>query len=147
VHAGALPDTGGNINAVIHAGRDSYEGSERNGISSRDYGRWERSITFNGAGSYVSQPICPSAYNVNGTSWSGTCRCRDEGSGSVWGSGPYTADSSLCRAARHAGVIGADGGMVSVRPAPGRDSYAGSSRNGVTTSNWGSFGASFTVSQ
>jgi hypothetical protein len=91
-------------------------------------------------------PLCPGAYHDIGTNWSGTCRCPDAGDGVVWGSGPYTSDSNVCRAARHAGVIGARGGLVQLTPAPGQDSYAGSTRNGVTSSNWASYGSSFRVS-
>jgi hypothetical protein len=63
----------------------------------------------------------------------------------VWGVGPYTGDSSVCVAAVHAGVITRDGGTVEVTGEPGRDSYEGSTSNGVTTSEWGSWGTSFTV--
>lgn len=63
----------------------------------------------------------------------------------VWGVGPYTGDSSVCVAAVHAGVITRDGGTVEVIAEPGRDSYEGSTSNGVTTSDWGSWGTSFTV--
>jgi hypothetical protein len=66
--------------------------------------------------------------------------------GAVWGSGPYTDDSAICRAAIHAGVITDQGGPVQVTIAPGQQSYTGSARNGVTTSNWGQWNRSFTVS-
>ncbi len=74
-----------------------------------------------------------------------TCSCPAgaTGSGSVWGSGPYTGDSAICRAAVHAGVIGASGGVVNLVQAPGQDSYQASVVNGVTTSGWGSYGDSF----
>ena len=58
--------------------------------------------------------------------------------GQVWGTGPiYTADSHICTAARHLGVIPPTGGgtfRVSVRP--GQPAYAGNERNGVTTIAW-----------
>ncbi|MGQ9910535.1 MAG: LCCL domain-containing protein, partial [Candidatus Flexifilum sp.] len=66
--------------------------------------------------------------------------------GAVWGSGPYTDDSAICRAAIHAGVLTDQGGPVQVTIAPGQQSYTGSARNGVTTSNWGQWNRSFTVS-
>lgn len=54
--------------------------------------------------------------------------------GSVWGSNPYTADSCLCRAARHAGVIGSSGGKFVVKPAnPPPAEYKPSSQHGITT--------------
>ncbi len=73
------------------------------------------------------------------------CLCpADARAGSVWGSGPYTADSNVCTAARHSGVIGADGGVVTLEAAPGQASYQGSVANGVKTNDWGAYGRSFT---
>ncbi len=64
--------------------------------------------------------------------------------GSVWGSGPYTDDSSLATAAVHAGLV-KDGekGTVRVTILAGRDSYQGTEKNGVTSSNWPTHGGSF----
>jgi outer membrane protein OmpA-like peptidoglycan-associated protein len=61
----------------------------------------------------------------------------------IWGSGPYTADSAVCRAARHAGVVPPTGGEVTVRMLPGEPRYAGTTRNGVQTMSYGDYGASF----
>ena len=72
-----------------------------------------------------------------------SCPAGATASGSVWGSGPYTGDSAICRAAVHAGVIGAQGGVVNLTQAPGQDAYEASVANGVTTSGWGSYGDSF----
>lgn len=69
--------------------------------------------------------------------------CGDNGS--LWGTDNYTTDSSVCKAAIHAGVIGKDGGVVTVTLGAGRPSYEGSERNGVTSSGWGPYDASFTV--
>lgn len=148
VHAGAIGATGGTVRVRAQPGRDSYAGSDRNGIVSSNYGSWRRTIVFDGTGTVAdsSASQCPGTYDVNGRTWSGTCRCSGVTDGAVWGSGPYTTDSNLCRAALHAGAIGATGGLVSVSPAAGQASYSGSSRNGVTTSNWGSYGTSFRVS-
>lgn len=75
-----------------------------------------------------------------------SCTCDRGGAlGSVWGSGPYTADSNLCAAATHGGAIPASGGPITVAPRPGQDSYTGSAANGVTTNSWGSYGSSFAV--
>lgn len=64
----------------------------------------------------------------------------------VWGSGPYTSDSSICTAAAHAGVIAmTDGGAVTVTLREGRDSFAGSTQNGLTTSGWDSYPSTFSV--
>lgn len=56
----------------------------------------------------------------------------------------YTADSSFCRAAIHAGEIdNFVGGKVTVEMLPGQNSYQGSERNGITSSNSGASDASF----
>ena len=63
--------------------------------------------------------------------------------GPVWGTEVYTDDSLVCRAALHAGAVSTGGGAVTVLREAGRPSYAGSSRNGIQTSNYGSWTASF----
>ena len=146
-HAGAIPASGGTITVRAEPGLERYSGSTRNGVTTSDYGRWSRTIMFDFAGSYQNVAACPGTYNANGTGWAGVCRCAGAGSGSVWGSGTYTADSNVCRAARHAGAIGAGGGVIRVTPWPGLSSYPGSTSNGVTTSTWGSYGASFKVTR
>jgi hypothetical protein len=71
--------------------------------------------------------------------------CASDG-GSVWGSDVYTADSSVCRAAIHAGLASEEaGGSFTVASAPGRDAYDGSRRHGVTTQPWGSYAESFVL--
>lgn len=73
--------------------------------------------------------------------------CPPHGSaGSVWGTDVYTDDSSACTAAVHAGLITLDdGGVFAVSNGPGRASYAGSARNGVSTNAFERFEGSFTV--
>lgn len=72
--------------------------------------------------------------------------CPPDGElGSVWGTETYTDDSSVCSAAVHAGIINpVEGGRVVIEIAPGEDSYEGSAENGVTSSDYGSWGGSFT---
>ena len=62
----------------------------------------------------------------------------------IWGTDIYTSDSSICTAAVHSGLINAkDGGEITIRIAPGDDSYQGTKRNGVESRRYGSWGASF----
>ncbi|KAM4022151.1 cochlin-like isoform 2-T4 [Anomaloglossus baeobatrachus] len=61
----------------------------------------------------------------------------------VWGTDVYTDDSSICRAAIHAGQIPNNGGQVSVQKSPGQSSYTGSTRNGITSLNYGPWPGSF----
>ncbi|XP_078572638.1 uncharacterized protein LOC144859658 isoform X1 [Branchiostoma floridae x Branchiostoma japonicum] len=61
----------------------------------------------------------------------------------VWGTETYTDDSSICRAAIHAGWIPDSGGTAPVYRKPGESSYTGSTQNGVTTVSYGSWPQSF----
>jgi len=62
----------------------------------------------------------------------------------VWGSGPYTDDSSICVAAVHAGYITPqDGGTVTIMLTGPQDSFAGTERNGVSTFEYGAWEGSF----
>jgi hypothetical protein len=62
----------------------------------------------------------------------------------VWGTDIYTADSSICTAAVHAGLITfANGGTVTIELRPGRPLYGNTERNGVTTLAYGEYGRSF----
>ena len=73
------------------------------------------------------------------------CICSPEslGAGAVWGTDTYTADLATCRAALHAGAVGRRGGTVSVAMLAGQGRYPGTTRNGVQSMNYGSYGASF----
>ena len=90
-----------------------------------------------------SLPMCPSM----STGFLTRCLCWGAGSANapVWGTGIYARESSICAAARHAGVIGEQGGAVRVIPMPGQASYRGSHRNGVTSGDKGSSIRSFRV--
>jgi hypothetical protein len=67
-------------------------------------------------------------------------------SGSVWGTDIYTIDSNLGTAAVHAGVLSnGQKGIIKVRLLPGQSSYVASTRNGVTTRNYGSYGMSYSL--
>lgn len=54
----------------------------------------------------------------------------------VWGTDEYTDDSGICMAAVHAGLFGVDGGVATLERRPGRSSYRGSVRHGVTTHDY-----------
>lgn len=71
--------------------------------------------------------------------------CPPDGTtGTVWGSDVYTADSSVCTAAVHAGKITLEkGGTVTIEFTAGRQTYGATTRNGVTTYNYGQYPHSF----
>ena len=71
-------------------------------------------------------------------------QCHANGSFvTVYGTDVYTADSSVCTAAWHSSLITIAGGPVTIEVIAGRAQYLGSTRNGVTTSNWGAYATSF----
>lgn len=61
----------------------------------------------------------------------------------VYGSGPYTSDSSICAAAVHAGKLTRAGGEVTIELSAGLKKYPGSSANGVDTSTGANWSCSF----
>lgn len=63
--------------------------------------------------------------------------------GSVWGTDIYSGDSGVCRSALHANVVGKKGGNVTVYPLPGQPRYVGTTRNDVTSYNFGDYPSSF----
>jgi hypothetical protein len=93
----------------------------------------------------------PTTWEAKATSLNGTdgqrftLACSPGGTArSVWGSDIYTADSSICTAGVHTGLITyQEGGDVTIELRPGRTIYGCSERNGVTTSPYGSYTRSF----
>jgi len=66
--------------------------------------------------------------------------------GAVWGTEVYTSDSNLGAAAVHMGLLKpGEKGIIRVRVIDGQQAYQGSTRNGVTSSNYGPWNVSFTI--
>ena len=66
--------------------------------------------------------------------------------GTVWGTDVYTDDSSVCTAGVHAGRITVrGGGPVVIEIRAGQVSYQPSTRNGITTTDYGNWSGSFVV--
>lgn len=60
--------------------------------------------------------------------------------GQIWGTDTYTQDSNLAAAAVHAGLVKpGDTKVLRVTVVPALESYAGTTRNGVTTSDYGQY--------
>ncbi|ETV90923.1 hypothetical protein H310_14409 [Aphanomyces invadans] len=68
-------------------------------------------------------------------------RCLWDGSSvlEVIGTGVYKGDSRICRAAIHAGVIGTNGGCAMMKYSGSRNSFEGSTANGVTSTSFDSW--------
>jgi LCCL domain/von Willebrand factor type A domain len=141
LHAGVISSAGGKVTVYPYGSQDSYEGSERRGVYSSDYGEFGGSFGFSDA----LRPRtggCPPTFQGKMLA----CECRAnalEKAASVWGTDIYTADSSICHAAQHAGVITSAGGKVTVYPLPGQRSYDGEKRNGIESRDYHAYGQSF----
>lgn len=74
-----------------------------------------------------------------------TVQCSPDGApGAAWGHDEYTADSSICTAAAHAGFLTVrDGGTVTVEGLSGARRFGASSRNGIVTYAYGPYRQSF----
>ncbi len=158
-HAGVIGAEGGAVRVTNTGPRERFAASMSNGFRSSAFGRWPGSFAVSGsvtgtassssengtADAYV--PPCPSGLmNRRGEAYGFDCRCTGNfGSRTVWGTGPYTDDSHVCTAARHAGLIGVEGTVVRVTAVPGQARYESSTANGVTTLTYGAWPGSFTV--
>jgi hypothetical protein len=156
VHAGAMPPSGGVVTVHLEPGRPAYRGTTRYGVHSSDYSSFRASYRFLGA--VAPPPVVASGPQIieAGCSFNATQIAGEPGSAhrvscppgcsrttSIWGSDFYTADSSICTAAIHAGLIGDNGGDFTVIIEPGRPAYRGTRRNGVLSADYGSFRLSY----
>lgn len=151
-HAGVIPETGGVIQVVHVEGCTEYPSATRNGIVSSPWNMWRASFYFADLGetrctgsTLASSNRCPTTFgNFPLTNLAAGCDCdASTMQGAVWGDNPYTADSNPCTAAVHAGIISMSGGHIEPQPLGGCNRYPGSSSNGVTTSTWAAYSASF----
>ena len=66
--------------------------------------------------------------------------------GAVWGTDIYTSDSRLATSAVHCGALKVgETGILEVTMLASPPRYTGSSRNGVSTGNWGSYTAAYSI--
>lgn len=158
VHAGLITTKdGGTVTIEMKEGQPSYKGSVRNGVTSAGWGAYGSSFIFvNGPGTIP--PVLIDADAIRGD-WTTQANAYAANvgkrykfyfppggtvSGRVWGTDVYTYDCSIASAAVHAGLITVEkGGTVTIEIRPGQPSYRGSTRNGVTSKDWGAFGGSF----
>jgi hypothetical protein len=154
-HAGALPGTeAGTVVVEVALGLQAYEGTIRNGIASTAYPAWTQSFRFPDAPEAAPDDAVyfdhtgtwstpPNQFPMQaGVIYRYACPPADQ-TGTVWGTDIYTDDSSICEAAVHAGVIGRDGGTVHYERLGAQQSFRGSVRNGVSSSEYGPWPGSF----
>ncbi|MCX7299631.1 MAG: LCCL domain-containing protein [Rhodobacterales bacterium] len=144
-HAGVIGLDGGSVVALEMGPQEFFVGSEANFVVSGDWGPYPNSFIFDSPVSAAAASDIEACMTLPNEAEVYRCGCDAAAatSGKVWGSGPYTADSSICKAALHAGVIGPEGGEVLVLRTEGLQNYQGSEVNYVQTESWGAFGSSF----
>jgi hypothetical protein len=167
IHATAIAAADGGLVLVTWApAQEAYPGSERNGVSTNDYGRWPRSFfvqSVDAAGkpttaattslpegsARVSCRMSPGNLGGDpGKQWRVSCPAGCGQNGSVWGTDVYTSDTPICSAAIHAGVVTvASGGDATITIEGAQPSFKGSARNGITSNDYGQYGASFRVAK
>lgn len=157
VHTGVISAAvGGNVHLLIKPGQSRYYGSLRNSIETYTYGTYVESYAFlhpttgteiTSSAPFVTTWYANSAAFQNYTGELITYLCPANGFyDSIWGTDIYTNDSGVCTAAVHAGKISTlRGGVINFRILPGQASYAGSTRNGVTSTSYGSWSGSFSL--
>jgi outer membrane protein OmpA-like peptidoglycan-associated protein len=155
LHAGAVGRRGGEVTIRMLPGQARYPGTTRNGFASFNYGSYDGSYRFEGVPARTATAPAPAAASPeqcpdNMLAYAGsdealTCLCPGEATlaGAVWGTDTYTADSATCRAAVHAGSIAQTGGMVTLRMLPGQGRYPGTTRNRISSNNYGAYDASY----
>jgi outer membrane protein OmpA-like peptidoglycan-associated protein len=150
LHAGAVTAQGGQIQvepaaqpffpAVIRNGVDSDSWGEGMGFRIGAAGGGQSGTPFDaGGGSELTLDVCPTNYGgFPEEAPTLTCDCSAEAvrQGSVRGTNPYYYQSSLCRAALHAGAAGPAGGKIIVKPEKATV-FPAVAKNGVESDSWG----------
>lgn len=158
VHSGLITyQQGGTVTIELRPGRELYGSSERNGVTTSSYGPYQHSFVFKTPN---TDAVVREAEEQTSVLWNTSAgmvrfeagktykfKCPPAGKeSSVWGTDTYTLDSSICTAAVHAGKLTLEsGGPVTIELRPGESTYKGSTRNGITTNNYGPYGSSFVV--
>ena len=155
VHAGLITLAGGGtVTIEIRPGEASYPARRETGSPARATppGAAATSIVAAAAaapgsemGGATGMPGPTAFRTYTGARFAYTCPPNGT-PGAVWGTDVYTDDSSVCTAAVHAGLITvAGGGNVTIEMRAGQSSYAGSTRNGITSSAYGAWDGSYVL--
>jgi hypothetical protein len=167
IHAQALSAANGGVVLVTWApAQEAYAGSERNGVTTNDYGHWPRSFIVQAVDASgkpttaAAKPLPEGSARVScrmspgnlggdpGRQWRVSCPAGCGQNGSVWGTDVYTSDSPICSAAIHAGVVTvATGGDATITIEGAQTAFKGSTKNGITSNDYGEYGSSFRVSR
>jgi hypothetical protein len=153
VHAGLLKDGEKGLLVVkIVPSPPLFEGTQRNGVLSREYKTWPSGYTLEKANAATT---ATSAAATGLTSnWSNRGQLGDQyhfeltgrTDERIWGTDLYTLDSDLATAAVHAGVLKpGEKGWVVITIVKSPAKHAGSEQHGVKSFDFGPWAASFIV--
>jgi hypothetical protein len=144
------------VKVTILPGEQKYGGSMRNGITTTDFGAFEGSFKVEAVKGRIPRRAAPQPRVMadpgtlvafrgqNGKSF--LFEITGQNTGSVWGTGLYTDDSSLATVAVHAGIVKVgQKAVVKVTILPGEQQYTGSDRNGITSSDFGDWAGSYRI--
>jgi hypothetical protein len=157
VHAGLVqPGELAYMKVTLLPGQARYDGSPRNGVTSQSFGQYPGSYRLELATDASPVVQLPGGEDASRLVSFGALRSRPGTSvivqvvgaagGGVWGTDVYTDDSSLAAAAVHSGLLKpGEAGLIRVTLDRGRESFAGSPRNGVTSQNYGAYPGSYRI--
>ncbi|CAK8681740.1 unnamed protein product [Clavelina lepadiformis] len=151
IHDEKLSNEGGEVAVYTQPGQASYKGIKRNSVTSSD---WKYShISFSFTPDVIGVDDPPVSCFITGLDTRFTvqaslnltcppgCVSFEEG---VWGSGVYTEDTAICRAAIHDGrLTNEEGGIVTFYRQLGQSSYIGLEKNSIKSSPYGYWRRSF----
>jgi len=154
VHAGVVAvGELGFVKITLLPGRTHYDGSAQNGVASESYDRWDGSFRVERASEpwIVQLPdgedasrLVPMDVLRGRAGASFIVQVVGSATGTVWGTGVYTDDSSIATAGVHAGFLKpGEVGFLRVTVDGGRESYAASERNGIKSQPYGPWAGSF----
>jgi beta-lactamase regulating signal transducer with metallopeptidase domain len=150
VHSGAVkPNEQAIVTVTIVESPDEHVGSERNGVKSS---RWDASPS-----SYIvtrrhtalrtpARPVSPeTAMGFRGKLGRRfDIEVVGRSDGSLWGTDVYTCDSNIATAAVHCGLVKpGERAILTLTMVESPERHAGSTRNGVTSGDYGGFESSY----
>lgn len=155
VHAGVLrPGETGVVRVTILPGQSSYQGTTRHSVTSHPWSSWFASYRVEPASGATTAFSAVTARPDPGslTAYRALVgqvfdfEVRGATQGAIWGTDVFTDDSPLAVAAVHSGILApGEMGVVRVTILPGRQSYVGSTRHGITSNSYGEWVGSYTI--
>jgi hypothetical protein len=154
IHAGAISKDGGTFAVRLDEGQIAYRGSLRNGVLSTNDGS-SRDGSFTVAALGHPPAAAPEAIQATcsfdrtqikdayGTAHLVSCPPGCAQARALWGTNVYSGDSSICKAAIHAGILSDAGGEVVVVLAGWQPAFQGGARNQVRSGDYGPYPSSF----